>query len=153
MMLLPALLLLSSCKDNTTLIHEYQAIPPEGWSCLDTLFFHLPKNSTPDSCSIGIGARIERDYPYSILPIIVEQIDSLHSLIASDTVTLQVSDGKNPTGEGIHRKVTEGAMIPLKKETTIITLRHNYWKHRILGVTDVGINVRVESFLHQSSGK
>lgn len=103
--------------------------------------FKIERGTAEPGSSIAVGSRIENDFPYAAIPIVVLQYDSTGQLQTRDTVLLPVSDGQTLQGDGIHLKVNEAGEVPLDRNAVEIALVHGYKGHRLLGITDVGINV------------
>lgn len=130
-------LTLSSCREGVH-YHHFTDVPQEGWSHRDTLSFPLGQDSLTPYRQIWIEARVECDYPYSTLPLIVEQRAKEGHL--EDSITLSLSDdGVRLTGKGLRLLQYRQGPFTIESATTEIRLRHNAGFVRLLGIKEVGI--------------
>ncbi len=134
-------LTLSSCREGVC-YHHFQEIPQEGWSHRDTLSFPLGQDSLAPYRKMWIEARVECDYPYSTLPLIVEQRASEGHL--EDSVTLLLSDdGTRLTGKGLRLLQYRQGPFTIETATTEIRIRHTAGTVKLLGIKGVGIETKV----------
>ena len=134
-------LTLSSCREGVR-YHHFHDIPREGWSHRDTLSFPLGQDSLAPHRKIWIEARVECDYPYSTLPLVVEQRASEGHL--EDSVTLLLSDdGTRLTGKGLRLLQYRQGPFTIEPATTEIRLRHTAGAVKLLGIKEVGIETEI----------
>lgn len=146
------LILTSSCRRYEG-EHRYLPVPDSGWGSRDTIRFAIDQGNLFPETVISVGVRIERDFPYSEIPVVVLQYDSLGCLQTKDIVIIHVKDKMLQWGEGIHRKVDEEGAVPLCGKAREIALLHGCKGYCLHGITDIGINVQDANVLRQSSGR
>ena len=131
-----------SCCHEGVCYHHFQNIPKEGWSHRDTLSFPLGLDSLAPYRKIWIEARIECDYPYSTLPLIVEQRAAGGHI--EDSVTLLLSDDSTRlTGKGLRLLQYRQGPFAIESATTEIRLRHAAGTVKLLGIKEVGIETEI----------
>lgn len=135
---------LLSCN-RKTVYDSYYHISLDGWDRNDTLILKVPPFAAKGIYNEEIGLRINNDFPYASVSLIIEQTIMPSNLTLSDTIKCKLYDEEGIiTGQGVscfqynyHVRdisVEAGDSIEFK-------IRH-YMRSDILpGITDVGIKI------------
>lgn len=136
---------LSACTPNVV-YNKYQPAPLTGWERNDTLFFDVPKLAQGGAYDMEMGVRINGEYPFIALTLIVEQTVLPKGTIMRDTVNCRFFDqqGRQLSGGISYFQYT----FPIRTinlrtgDSLHITIRHGMKKELLPGISDVGINMR-----------
>ena len=140
-------LALTSCNRHTIYSH-YESVDINGWERSDTLSFCV--NNTSDSIfSEQLGLRINGNFPFTSLSLVVEQ-RLLHDshIIKSDTLNLTLTNEDGLfLGKGLnifHYDVDLGTIVLPKADTLQVSVYHNMRRELLPGVASIGITVEKE---------
>ncbi len=140
-----AALLAAGCTDGTV-YHAYHSTGSRSWNRNDTLQFALPASPTGEDlvCSLYVGLRIERLFPYESLCIATEEIrDS--AVVHRDTVTFHFADQHgNLINSGIRLlqfEVPAGLVTLRPSGEGEMRLYHIMTRETVPHITDAGIRV------------
>lgn len=145
-LLLPALLLtaaiLSSCGGRKAYV-KYRHTQLSGWEKLDALAFDVPAMKRGGGYDMTLGMRINKDFPFMSLTLIIEHEILPSHVTASDTLQCRLIDehGK-PESNGIsyHQYVFPVRRLNLSEGDSLhITVHHNMKREVMQGIGDVGI--------------
>lgn len=84
-------LLCLSCSQST-ITHQYESIPQDGWNRDNILNFDVAIDSIQSECNIDIELNYNNKYPYRNLYLFVSATDSVASKIFSDTLNITLAD-------------------------------------------------------------
>lgn len=137
--------LFSACTPNVV-YNKYQSAPLTGWDRNDTLFFEVPKLTHGGAYDMEMGLRINGDYPFMALTLIVEQTVLPKGNVVCDTVNCQFFDqqGRQLSGGISYFQYT----FPIRtvnlqaNDSLHVTVRHGMKKEILPGISDVGISLR-----------
>lgn len=136
--------LLTACHRHTV-YHQYEHIPVEGWEHNDTLSFMVPAISASDNYLSELGVRINSNYPYTNLNIIVEQTILPNCQTRRDTLSCSLIDEKGTTkGTGVNYYQY---LFPIATEriaqgdSLLVNIRHNMRDDILQGISDVGFRL------------
>lgn len=134
-------LTLSSCREGVR-YHSFLSVPEEGWSHRDTLSYPVGLDTLAPYRQIWVEARVECDYPYSTLPLVVEQRAKEGHI--EDSITLSLSeDSVRLTGNGLRLLQYRQGPFTIETATEEIRLRHNAGAVKLLGIKEIGIEVEI----------
>ena len=145
------LVILVSCQDNRVYDH-YDHTPLSGWDRVDDLTFDVPALKDSGRYVTTLGLRINGDYPFLSMTMIVEQhiYNKSHNKyrqtkVVTDTVNCNLFDDNGRVkGSGIsyyqyHYRISE---LPLNIGDSLhISVRHDMRREIMPGISDVGISM------------
>ena len=95
-----------------------------------------------------IGVRINGDYPFRKLSLIIEQTKTNTLERRKDTLNCELIDKNgHPSGQGIsqYQYTFNLATLHLLKDDSLrITIRHDMKREMLPGVTDIGVHISKE---------
>jgi len=159
-------LLLTACKKQTVYNH-YEHTPVAGWEKNDTLTFRIGPLKNSDEYIEEVGLRINGNYPFTGLDLIVEQkllstnkvaddIDPAFAAFSpsrSDTLTCSLIDNRgHAKGRGIshYQYLFHLTNLNMKKgDMLYVAIRHDMKREILPGISDIGIRLSQKS--HKSS--
>lgn len=131
---------LSSCREGVR-YHRFCNLPQEGWSHRDTLSFVPDSDSICGDCLFWIEVRLDCDFPYAALPLIVEQRGSKNS--QRDRLVISLSnDGRRLNGNGLRLLQYRNGPFDLQPGTKEVRIWHNAGYVRLIGIRDLGLEIR-----------
>lgn len=143
-LLITVALTLVGCNRNTIYSH-YEHTPINGWERVDRLSFDLASVTVGGNYHEEIGLRINKDYPFKGLTLIVEQQVFPSGVSRSDTLTCKLIDDKGIIlGEGVsfyqyHFHLCD---MPLAKGDSLhVQIRHHMRREILSGISDVGVTL------------
>ncbi len=143
-LLVIASLFLTACK-HKTVYNRYLHTSVTGWERNDTLFFNIPSFEEDGRYNEEIGVRINGDYPFLALTLIIEQQNIRSKELQRDTLQCNLIDKKgHPTGNGIsHYQNTFmfKTMEMNKGDSLHIAIRHDMKREMLPGITDIGVKL------------
>ena len=135
---------IASC-DRLPIYCHYEPTPITGWEKNDTICFDIPPVSEAGSYKEELGLRINEDYPFLGLCLIVQQTVLPSGYRHNDTLNCNLIDKRgNIRGTGInHYQYTFHVnTIRLQEGDSLhIAIKHNMKREIMPGVTDIGIRV------------
>ncbi len=148
MMAIVVATVLTAC-DSQTVYYHYEHTLAEGWDRTDTLHYAIPPLPDDGNYETEVGVRINRDYIFQNLCVIVDITSAMTRQTWRDTLNCPVRDQDGDMeGQGISRYA---ALFPLKSlylekgDSLQVTIRHHMRREVLKGVTDVGVRMKVES--------
>ena len=138
-------LALSSCNRQAIYSH-YEPVDIDGWERSDTLWFYAG-GLTEGSYNEQVGLRINGNYPFKDLSLVVEQrLLSTQAIIKCDTLSLAITDDDGFfKGEGLSllQYETDLGTISLPTSDTLqVAIIHNMKREVMPGIADVGITLQ-----------
>lgn len=138
-------LALSSCNRQTIYSH-YEPVDIDGWERSDTLWFYAG-GLTKGCYNEQVGLRINGNYPFKDLSLVVEQrLLSTQTIIKCDTLNLAITDDDGFfQGEGLSllQYETDLGTISLPTSDTLqVAIIHNMKREVMPGIADVGITLQ-----------
>lgn len=134
----------SSC-DMNTVFHQYQHTPLSGWEKNDTLHFDVPPLWDSGSFQQIIGLRINQDFPFTSLSLVVEQKISPGFRYHVDTLKCQfLGSDANLQGQGVSYYQFNYLLrnIDLRRGDSIhVTIRHAMKREILPGISDIGFKI------------
>lgn len=141
----------ASCTGNMVYDH-YRHTPITGWDKEEELTYDVPPIKTAGRYATNVGLRINGDYPFQSLTLVVEQTvyhkakgSKLAPQHYADTVNCTLFDKTGATrGQGVsyyqyHFRVSE--MQLNEQDSLHIVVKHNMKREIMPGIADVGISV------------
>lgn len=133
-----------ACETSTVYYH-FESTPISGWERNDTLKFSVPALKVAGGYHEDISLRLNSDYPFMGLTLIVDQTVFPGRRHVSDTVNCRVVDQDgNVKGRGIGFYEYDYPLTHLKLnagDSLQINVRHNMKREILPGVADIGIKV------------
>jgi len=138
------LLLLTACNQKTVYNH-YEPTPIAGWEKNDTLIFMVNDIKKEGAYVEEIGIRINGDYPFMSLNLVVEQtLLSTHET-RRDTLSCSLIDEQgNAKGRGISHYQYLFHLTTLKLsagERVKVAMRHDMKREILPGIANIGIKL------------
>lgn len=139
-----------SCNRKTVYDH-YEHTPLTGWEKNDTLIFRMPVFAEGGNYSEELGLRIEDNYPFTSICIIVDNTiiskqNTMGSKTESDTITCSLfdSDGSiKGKGVSLFQYNTPLKVLSVEKGDSVeVRVRHNMKREILHGITDIGIRIK-----------
>ena len=136
--------LLTACEQRTVYNH-YENTPVAGWEKNDTLSFNISPVKKPGSYIEEIGLRINNDYPFMSLNLIVEQTAYPSREFRCDTLRCSLIDKQgNAKGRGISHYQYQFHLTTLKlnkDDRLYVAIRHDMKREILPGISDIGIKL------------
>ena len=140
-------LALVSCNRHTIYSH-YESVDINGWGGGDSVIFCV-NNSTDSIFNEQLGLRINSDYPFRNLSLIIEQ-HMLHTTktLKRDTLNLTLADEDGFfLGEGLsiyQYDIDLGTIVLPSSDTLEVSVVHNMRRENLTGIAAVGITLQKE---------
>ena len=135
---------ITSC-DRLPIYSHYEPTPTTGWEKNDTITFGIPPVSEAGYYKEELGLRINEDYPFQRLCLIVQQTVLPSGYRHNDTLNCHLIDKKGTVrGTGInHYQYTfhVNTIRLAEGDSLHICVKHNMKREIMPGVTDIGIRV------------
>ena len=131
---------LSSCREGVR-YHRFCNLPQEGWSHRDTLSFVPDSNSICGNNRFWIEVRLDCDFPYAALPLIVEQRSSKNSQRGRLVMSLS-NDGRRLDGKGLRLLQYRNGPFNLQPGTKEVRIWHDAGYVKLIGIRDLGVEIR-----------
>lgn len=139
--------LLTAC-DNQTVYNRYLRTARSGWERNDTLSFLIPPVAQDGNYTEEIGVRINGDYPFLKLSLIIEQTKMNTLERRTDTLECELIDKNgHPLGPGIsqYQYVFRLSTLHLmKNDSLLLSVRHDMKREMLPGVTGIGVRISKE---------
>lgn len=134
-----------ACNQGTV-FNQYESTSVKGWERNDTISFQIKAVSEAGSYLEEVGMRINGDYPFMGISLIVEQTVLPSGKIFSDTLVCNLIDenGKAINGNGInhYQYLFPLTTIQLQKGDSVhVAIRHCMKREILPGILDVGLKV------------
>lgn len=133
-----------SCHQKTLYSH-YQHTSVEGWTRSDTLTFILPRQQQSHEVERQLNVRINSDFPYIGVTLIVSQEHFPSRRVVTDTVNCRFSDHQ---GLKLARGISYFQYsFPLRSayfhqgDSIVYHIRHDMKRDLLPGIADVGITL------------
>ena len=138
-------LLLTSCKQSTLYFH-HENTPESGWEKNDQVTFDIDKLSDDATCLEEVTMRINSEYPFMRLTLIVEQTIYPAGATTTDTLDCDLIDERgNAIGQGVSQYQYT---FPLKDQqlhrgdSLHLSVHHDMKREILPGITGIGIKVK-----------
>ena len=136
--------LFTACTGHTV-YHHYEPVTMTGWEKNDTVVFLVPPITADGVYQRQVGLRINSDYPFMGLTLIVEQMVLPDMELRSDTLSCDIIDEHgHPYGNGVSRYqyLFPLPAVPLDSGQSLrITIRHDMRREILPGITDIGVEL------------
>ena len=144
MLLLTVALILVGCNRHTV-YHHYEQAPVSGWERNDTLVFCVKPAAADAVLHEEVELRINNQYPFMGLVLIVEQTTFPSNVRRVDTLNCQLIDEKgNVKGKGINYVQYSYHLTDLgvsEGDSIAIAIRHNMKREILPGIVDLGVHL------------
>ena len=133
---------IASCSGNKV-YDKYAHTPVAGWEKNDTLKFNIPPVADKQLYSSELGLRINGDYPFMGLTLIVEQTVFPSHKTQIDTLNCSLHDthgNSNGTGLSYYQYNFHITDMKLNKGDSLeVKIRHDMKREILPGISDIGI--------------
>lgn len=147
LLLLTVALAFASCNRNALFSH-YQPVDLNGWERADTICFSTIPVTRTGHYSETLGLRINGDYPFMQLTLVVSQRSRPSGFHRTDTIYAALTDNDGTIlGEGINHYLYD---LPLpdadlqQGDTLSVCVHHDMLRDPLPGVADVGLTVKMK---------
>lgn len=142
-----AILLLPSCTDGVV-YDEYKHTSISGWEKNDTLSFITSKMQHGGEYEMDLGLRVNSEYPFTDIRLIVEQTVYPSNKLHADTLDCVLTDKRgNFTGQGVsyfQYTFPVSKLSLLRGDSVHIVVRHDMKREILPGISDIGIKVSLK---------
>lgn len=136
--------LLTACNKQTVYNH-YEHMLLSGWEKNDTVNFCIPDLSEGGNYTEELGLRINSEYPFMGLQLLIEQEILPSHEIRLDTLSCSLIDNQgNSKGQGLnyYQYVFPLTTINLNKGDRLrISVRHDMKREILPGISDIGFRL------------
>ena len=137
-------LALAGC-DRDTLYFHYESTPLLGWERTDTLAFSDIAVKASSNYKEEIGLRINDDFPFQSLFLVVEQEIRPHNIMRTDTLNCRLTD-KNGMMKGrglrFYQYNVHLTTLHLNAGDTLnVRIRHHMKRESLPGIANIGIKL------------
>ena len=133
-----------SCQNRMAYSH-YESTPVRGWECNDTLLFDVPPIQEAGYYEEVVGLRINGDYPFMGLDLVVRQMVLPSQETYIDTLVCNLADEAGHTlGRGVNHYQYQLPLTTLKLnkgDSLHITIHHCMKREILPGISDVGLEL------------
>ncbi len=137
-------LFLAGCNSNTAYNH-YEHTPVAGWERNDTLFFDAGPIISSGQYVEEVGLRINGEYPFTGLNLVVEQtIEPSHERHSDTLCCSLISEHGVAKGRGISNYQYIFHLTTLKLEQgdkLRVAVRHDMKREILPGIADIGVRL------------
>jgi gliding motility-associated lipoprotein GldH len=131
--------------DRDTIYYHYESTPLDGWERNDTLFFQDIVVKASSNYKEEIGLRINDDFPFQSLFLVVEQEIRPQHLFRTDTLNCRLID-KNGTvkGRGLSYYQYNIHLTSLRLnagDTLDVRIRHFMKRESLPGIANIGVRL------------
>ena len=138
-----ATVVVSACEENTV-YDSYEHTPLNGWEKNDTLFYSVSPLRDSGSFQETIGLRINRNYPFTSLSLVVEQRILPGFRFHRDTLRCQFLPDDNLRGQAVSYSQYDFPLRNLdlrRGDSLAVTIRHAMKREILLGISDIGFKM------------
>ena len=147
---------MTSC-DRLPIYSHYEPTPTSGWEKNDTICFGIPPVSKAGNYKEELGLRINEDYPFRGLCLVIQQTVLPSGYCHNDTLNCNLIDKKGTIrGIGIsHYQYTfhVNTIRLAEGDSLHLLVKHNMKREIMPGVTDIGIKIERDAGSRQYAGK
>jgi len=137
--------LLTAC-DRRTVYDHYEHTPLNGWEKNDTLVFETDPIEHTGRYMEEIGIRINGDYPFMGLNLVVEQMVLPSEEAHTKSLTCQLVDERgNAKGRGVshYQYMFHLTTLRLNRGDRLrVAVRHDMKREILPGISDIGIRLQ-----------
>lgn len=142
-----AVLAICSC-DETVVYDSYRHISTAGWERNDTLVYDVKPVAHSGNYTEELGLRLDGNYPFMQLWMVVEQTILPSRMVHTDTVTCDVTTHNGtPLGHGVNlyqHAVPIGSVSLAEGDSLHIVVRHCMRRELLSGISEVGVKLSRE---------
>lgn len=147
LILVTVALTLFGCNRKTIYSH-YEPTPLSGWEKNDTLSFAISQLMKEGNYLEQVGMRVNADYPFKSITIIVQQHTCSARIIRTDTLHAQLMDQEgNVLGNGINILQYQFPLATvqlLPDDTLFVSIRHGMKREILPGISDIGVSLTLQ---------
>ena len=135
--------IVSSCDENTV-YDSYEHTPINGWEKNDTLHYSVPPLRDSGSFQEIIGLRINRNYPFTSVSLVVEQRILPGFRSHRDTIRCQFLPDDNLRGQAVSYSQYDFPLRNLdlrRGDSLVVTVWHAMKREILPGISDIGFKM------------
>ena len=140
---------ITSC-DRLPIYCHYEPTPTSGWEKNDTISFSIPRITETGYYKEELGLRINENYPFLGLCLIIQQTVLPSGYCHNDTLNCNLIDKQGKVkGPGInHYQYTfhVNTIRLAEGDSLHIHVKHNMKRDIMPGVTDIGIRIERDAY-------
>ena len=142
--LITVALALAGC-DRDTIYYHYESTPLNGWERSDTLFFRDIAVKASSNYKEEIGLRINDDFPFQSLFLVVEQEIMPQNIMRTDTLSCRLIDKDcivKGRGLSFYQYNFHLTTLHLNAGDTLnVRIRHYMRRESLPGIANIGIRL------------
>ena len=138
-----ATVMVSACDENT-IYDSYEHTPVAGWEKNDTLHYYVPPLRDSGSFQQTIGLRINRNYPFTSVSLVVDQRILPGFRFHRDTIRCQFLPDDNLRGQAVSYSQYDFPLrdIDLRRgDSLVVTVWHAMKREILPGISDIGLKM------------
>lgn len=143
-----SLVLIAAACSSDVAYDRFTDTPIDGWVRNDTLSFDTSPIQSPGMYDMSIGVRINGEYPFKSITLLVNTTSFPSGRTDRDTVLCPVvGDNGEPLGHGMSYFTTTQVMrqLDIKRGDSLhITVCHYMRRNELPGIAGVGIKLRLK---------
>jgi gliding motility-associated lipoprotein GldH len=135
--------IVSACDENIV-YDSYAHTPFYGWEKNDTLRYHVSPLHDSGSFSEVVGIRINRNYPFTSLSLVVEQHILPGFRHHVDTLRCEFIPNDHLRGQAVSYSQYDFPLRTLdlrRGDSLEVTIRHAMKREILLGISDIGFKM------------
>lgn len=141
-----AIVFMAICScDQTTVYAEYRHTYLAGWDRSDTLVYDIAPMEQMGDYMEELGLRINGDYPFREICVIVEQTIIPSNVLRVDTLIINVMEVNGmPRGRGVNSfqyNAPIGSVRLAENDSLHVVVHHNMRRESLPGVSEVGLKI------------
>lgn len=142
------MMVLSTACEHRMVYNHYEHVTAAGWEKTDDISFDVRPVSSCGKYAELVELRINHDYPFTGLTLIVEQTIYPSKVMRCDTLNCQLIDQQgNTIGNGVSQYQYQFPLATLrlaKNDSLHVSIRHDMKREILGGITDVGFCLQVK---------
>lgn len=142
------MMVLSTACEHRMVYNHYEHVTAAGWEKTDDISFDVRPVSSSGKYAELVELRINHDYPFTGLTLIVEQTIYPSKVMRCDTLNCQLIDQQgNTIGNGVSQYQYQFSLATLrlaKNDSLHVSIRHDMKREILGGITDVGFCLQVK---------
>lgn len=142
------MMVLSTACEHRMVYNHYEHVTAAGWEKTDDISFDVRPVSSSGKYAELVELRINHDYPFTGLTLIVEQTIYPSKVMRCDTLNCQLIDQQgNTIGNGVSQYQYQFPLTTLrlaKNDSLHVSIRHDMKREILGGITDVGFCLQVK---------
>lgn len=135
---------LYACNEST-IYDSYHHVDKVGWERTDTLVYDVKPVAKEGEYAEGVGMRLNSEYPFIQLCLVVEQMILPSRMVRTDTLMCDITTADGTSyGHGVNLYqyyLPIGSVALAEGDSLHIAVRHNMRRELLKGVLEVGVKL------------